>query len=145
MNIVIQRVSHANVNVREKEIASISEGLLILVGFGQGDSKKVVRTMVQKILKLRIFGDENGKMNHSILEVEGEILLVPNFTLCADTQNGNRPSFGYAADPGKADQLFNDMAEQFRQKIAVQTGEFGAHMEVSSLNDGPVTFILKSD
>lgn len=144
MKVVLQKVNRAAVIVREKKIASIERGLLLLVGFVKADTKKQVRQMVKKVLKFRIFEDENNKMNYSVLEVKGEILLVPNFTLCADTEKGNRPSFAKAAAPDKADQLFNSMAKQFGEEIAVQTGAFGAHMEVGLHNDGPVTFILES-
>ncbi len=143
MKIVIQRVRKASVNVREKEETSIKSGLLLLVGIDETDTQETVKQAVQKVLKFRIFEDENGKMNYSVSDMKDEILLVPNFTLSAETEKGNRPSFGKAAPPDRAEKLFNRMAALLGKEIAVQTGIFGAHMEVELLNDGPVTFILE--
>lgn len=145
MVIVIQRVQNATVNVRDKEQACIENGLMLLVGLDKTDTQETLRQAVQKILKIRIFEDDDGKMNHSIIDVEGELLVVPNFTLSADTENGNRPSFHQAAPPDQAEELFDQMADLFDQEVSTQKGVFGAYMEVNLLNDGPVTFTLKID
>lgn len=145
MKIVAQRVRQTTVIVREKKIAAIEKGLLLLVGIDSGDTEETVRRMVNKVLKLRIFSDNEGKMNHSVLDIMGEILLVPNFTLSANTEKGNRPSFVQAAKPDIAKRLFDIMTESFSKKIATQMGEFGADMQINLQNDGPVTFILESD
>ncbi len=143
MKIVLQRVREASVIVREKEVASVKKGLLLLVGIDENDIEETLQQATEKVLKLRIFEDENGKMNRSVLDVKGEVLLIPNFTLCADTEKGNRPSFAKAAPPADAKVLFEKLAACFDEKIATQTGIFGAHMEVKLLNDGPVTFTFK--
>ncbi|HLR76471.1 MAG TPA: D-aminoacyl-tRNA deacylase [Balneolaceae bacterium] len=145
MKIVIQRVRQTSVIVREKKIASIRRGLLLLVGIDESDTEETVHSMVNKVLKFRIFSDNQGKMNHSVLDIGGEILLVPNFTLSATTQNGNRPSFAKAAPPGKAEMLFDKMYSEFSKSIETQKGQFGADMDVKLLNDGPVTFILQNE
>ncbi len=145
MKIVVQRVSRASVIVRDETIGSIKKGLLLLVGIDKNDTEQTVQQMTEKILKFRIFGDDEHKMNHSVLDVNGEVLLVPNFTLSANNWNGNRPSFAGAAAPDKAEELFDMMCSQFRLKIETQVGEFGAHMGVKLINDGPVTFNLESE
>ncbi len=145
MKIVIQRVQNAAVFVHEKKEAAIKKGLLLLVGIDETDSEKTVYRAVKKVLNLRIFEDEEGKMNKSVRKIGGEILAVPNFTLTANTEKGNRPSFTNAASPVKAKKLYKMMIEQFGNdtNITVETGKFGAHMKVKLLNDGPATFIIE--
>lgn len=146
MRIVVQRVSEASVTVEEKIIGKISQGYLLLVGIHQTDTEKSLDYFVQKILNLRLFTDENDKMNLSLLDVGGELLVVSQFTLYADTNKGRRPSFIEAAPPKQAKELY----EKFISKIEialgkkVATGEFGAHMEVRLTNSGPVTILLES-
>jgi D-tyrosyl-tRNA(Tyr) deacylase len=144
MKLVIQRVSHASVSVEDQEVAAIDGGLLVLAGFAEGDRRDDVEQMVEKLVHFRIFPDENGQMNRSLNEVNGDLLLVPNFTLCSDTDTGHRPGFGPAASPGRAEELYEDMIRfaQERAPGAVETGEFGAMMDVELTNDGPVTFVL---
>jgi D-tyrosyl-tRNA(Tyr) deacylase len=145
MKFVIQRVSEASVSVRGKTIASIEKGLLILVGIRRGNTEEVAEWMVRKTLNLRIFEDGEGKMNRSIREEKGSILLVPNFTLYADPSKGNRPSFIQAEKPEKARVLYEKVIElmEHHTDLSVQSGEFGANMQVSLVNDGPVTIILE--
>jgi D-aminoacyl-tRNA deacylase len=145
MKIVIQRVTSAAVAINNKEIARIRQGLLVLVGIGPDDTSKDTEYCVQKILKLRIFNDEYEKMNKSIVDVGGDLLLVSQFTLYADVSKGNRPSFTQAMPPEQAKSFF----EQFVMYVHhlypnVQTGIFGAYMQVNLINDGPVTIILDS-
>ncbi|MBN2731931.1 MAG: D-tyrosyl-tRNA(Tyr) deacylase [Balneolaceae bacterium] len=145
MKIVIQRVSKASVVVQKKEIGSIKKGLLLLVGIKKGDSEEEVDWLVKKILRMRIFEDEEGKMNRSVMDVGGSILLVPNFTLYADATQGNRPGFSDAERPGKAEKLYKSMIESMKEQssLKVATGAFGANMDVKLTNDGPVTIILE--
>jgi D-tyrosyl-tRNA(Tyr) deacylase len=147
MKFVIQRVSEASVSVRGKTIASIEKGLLVLAGIRRGDTEKTVEWMVRKILNMRIFEDDGGKMNRSILDEKGSLLMVPNFTLYADPSKGNRPSFFQAEKPKKASLLYQKVIEIMKNQIdlSVQSGEFGADMKVSLINDGPVTIILERD
>ena len=146
MKFVIQRVQQASVVVQGKTVGRIGHGLMVLVGIGQGDTRDDAEWMSQKLLDMRIFEDADGKMNKSVKDVGGEILLVPNFTLYADASQGNRPGFSKAGDPGKARKLFNYLVEHTNKNIdsSVQTGQFGAYMDVSLINDGPVTIILES-
>lgn len=144
MKAVIQRVKNADVKVDGKTTGEIGQGLLILLGVGPEDNEKIADEMVQKICKLRIFTDENDKMNLSVKDIDGEILVVSQFTLYADCQKGNRPSFINAAHPDKAEQLYEYFKEQCKKEVKnVQCGIFGADMKVSLLNDGPVTIILE--
>lgn len=144
MKAVIQRVKNADVKVDGKITGEIKQGLLILLGVGPEDNEKIADEMVQKICKLRIFTDENDKMNLSIKDIDGEILVVSQFTLYADCQKGNRPSFVNAAPPEKAEQLYEYFKEQCKKEVKnVECGIFGADMKVSLLNDGPVTIILE--
>jgi D-tyrosyl-tRNA(Tyr) deacylase len=147
MKFVIQRVSRAAVSVREKTIASIEKGLLVLAGIQQGDTEETLDWMVRKTLKMRIFEDDEGQMNCSVCDEEGELLFVPNFTLYADPSKGNRPSFIHAEKPDKAQSLYKKIVEitKGQSGLRVQSGEFGADMEVSLVNDGPVTIILEQD
>lgn len=145
MRIVIQRVKEAYVRVGERMAGTIRHGMLILLGVGQGDTLDDVGYLVTKVSELRIFDDEKGKMNRSIREVGGEFLVVSQFTLLGDCVKGRRPSFDGAADPQKAEELYNAFVTQLReQNFKVETGEFRAMMDVGLVNDGPVTFVLES-
>ena len=145
MKAVIQRVSEASVKVDGEIVGEISDGLLLLIGIDEEDERTDADWLVQKILNLRIFGDEDGKLNLSVLDRAGEILCISQFTLIADYKKGNRPSFIKAAKPDKAIPLF----EYFKTEIAksnlrIESGIFGADMKVSLLNDGPVTIVMDS-
>jgi len=142
MKLVIQRVSSASVKVDGKIIGSIGRGYLVLIGIGREDTEESVRKYVDKMLKLRIFEDENGKTNLSVSQVDGELLLVSQFTLYADTSS-NRPGFSLAAPPDTAERLYDYFVEYCRGKARkIETGEFGADMKVELVNDGPFTIIL---
>lgn len=145
MKIIIQRVRKASVCVQGKAVGSINNGLLLLVGIKKGDTKKQAQWLAEKAVSLRIFDDEDGKMNTSLDDVKGSLLVVPNFTLYADTASGNRPGFGAAEAPGKAKKMFENLVEMLRKSInqPVETGRFGANMDVELINDGPVTIILE--
>lgn len=144
MKIVIQRVKKAQVKVKEKIVGQIGQGLLLLVGIESTDQNKV-REIARKILKLRIFENKEEKFDKSILDIKGEILVVPQFTLFADCSAGNRPYFGQAAKPEIAKPIFDDFVAELRKSsLKVETGIFGAKMEVELVNDGPVTLILSS-
>lgn len=146
MKVVLQTVKSAHVNILGKTVGSISNGYLLLVGFTMGDDEEIVRKMIDKILKLRVFADENRKINLSLFDVKGEILSVSQFTLYANTKEGRRPSFSDAMRPHEAEVLY----DYFNKELAalsgldIQTGVFGADMEVYSVNDGPFTLILDS-
>ena len=141
---VVQRVSQARVVVDGVTIGEIGAGLLVLVCAERGDSEAQADKLLAKILKLRIFGDENGKMNRSVQDVGGGLLLVSQFTLAADTSGGNRPSFTNAAAPDEGRRLYDYFVAQARASHpVVQTGEFAAHMQVQLVNDGPVTIPLR--
>lgn len=146
MRVVIQRVKQASVKVDDNVVGKVDEGLCILVGFTKTDSADVIKKMVKKIVNLRIFDDELGIMNKSILDIGGSILSVSQFTLYADTRNGNRPS--YAASLGRNDaiilyEMFNQQLKAYN--INVETGSFGAEMDVFIHNDGPVTIVIDSE
>ncbi len=146
MIVIIQRVLRGSVKIDGKEHSEIGKGYVILVGFCKEDKEEYVDKMANKIKNLRIFEDEEGKMNKSINEINGEILLVPNFTLCSSLKKGRRPSFDDAMEPESAKKLFNIF--EFKLKnfgINVKTGVFGAKMEVEIINDGPVTFIITNE
>ena len=144
MKFVIQRVNHASVTVDGQTVGSIGKGLLILFGAGKGDTEEMLPKFVDKITKLRIFSDENDKINLSLLDVGGELLVVSQFTLYADCRKGNRPNFLQAAAPAMAEELYEYFVETCRSYIPhVETGSFGAHMQVKLLNDGPFTIILE--
>lgn len=146
MRVLVQRVKNANVKVEGKTLGKINEGLLLLVGFKKGDGKEEIQYMVRKILNARIFSDEEGKMNLNVSQVNGKILSISQFTLYAKTKKGNRPSFSEAQIPTEANQNYELFNEELRKnKIEVQTGEFGADMEVELLNDGPVTIMYDTD
>ena len=145
MKAVIQRVLKANLKVDGKLISEIDKGLLVFFGVGQGDDEQMLEKFATKISKLRIFEDENEKMNLSVKDVGGEILLVSQFTLYGDSSHGNRPSFIMAEKPERANQLYEKMARLLReQQVPVKTGVFGADMKIDALNDGPVTIIMDS-
>ncbi len=146
MRIVVQRVSEASVRIDEKIVGSISQGLMVLVGIETTDVQSDADYLVQKLVNLRIFSDEEGKMNLSIQDVGGELLVVSQFTLHASTKKGNRPSYIRAARPEQAIPLYTYFIEQAQKELKskIQTGEFGADMKVSLVNDGPVTIILDS-
>lgn len=143
MKTVIQRVSKASVTIDGAPHSSISTGLLILVGFAATDTDEDMRWMAQKVVNMRIFSDQDGKMNRSVQDVGGEILLVSQFTLYGDATKGNRPSFIHAAPPPLAQSLYDRFVTILSsQSTVVKTGRFGADMKVESINDGPVTILL---
>ena len=145
MRIVIQRVKEAYVRVGERMAGMISHGMLILLAVAQEDTLDDVHYLISKVSELRIFDDEKGKMNRSIREAGGEFLVVSQFTLLGDCAKGRRPSFDRAADPQKAETLYNEFVTKLReQNFKVETGEFRAMMDVGLVNDGPVTLILNS-
>ncbi len=145
MIILLQRVSQASVSVAGEMVAQIGPGLLALTGFERGDSDPELQRLGERLLNYRVFADDQGKMNLSLLDVQGGLLLVPQFTLAADTQSGNRPGFSHAAPPAAGEQLFRQFSAQLRQTLpALECGVFGANMQVSLINDGPVTFWLQS-
>ncbi len=145
MRIVLQRVSAGRVLVAGHTIAEIGKGVVILLGIGPVDGEEQVRVLAEKITNLRIFEDEQGKMNLSLLEVGGEVIVVSQFTLYADTRKGRRPSFTDAAPPETARPLVEQFAQKLRQLgVPTQTGEFGAHMQVEIINDGPVTIWMEA-
>lgn len=139
---LLQRVSQATVTVDGKITGAIDHGLLALVGVAEGDTSDDVAFTAQKIGALRIFSDEDGKFNLSLADVGGSLLLVSQFTLLGDTRKGRRPSFSKAAPPEQANALFEELAALMKTRFTVATGVFGAHMEVSLVNDGPVTLII---
>ena len=145
MRIVIQRVKKASVSVEEKVVGSIQNGFLVLIGVGQGDDEATADKYMKKLLGLRIFEDENGKTNKSLADVNGQLLMVSQFTLYANCKHGNRPSFTEAGDPKKAEELYEYIIAECRKQIpVVQTGSFGADMKVRLCNDGPFTILLES-
>ncbi|GAB1470125.1 D-aminoacyl-tRNA deacylase [Chloroflexota bacterium] len=144
MRVLIQRVSKASVTVEQQTISSIGKGLLILLGIGHGDEEEQVKFLAEKTANLRIFEDEQGKTNLSVLDVKGEAIVVSQFTLYANTSKGRRPSFIEAALPEVAEPLVDRFAELLRSHgVSVQTGKFGADMKVEIHNDGPVTIWLE--
>lgn len=145
MKVLIQRVKSASVTIEKSLYSSIKEGILAFVGIEKGDSSEQVAKLADKISKLRIFEDENEKMNRSILDVGGEMLIVSQFTLCGDCKKGTRPSFDRSAPPEIANTLYEEFISKIKDKgINVGTGKFGAMMDVELINDGPVTFMLES-
>lgn len=146
MKVVIQRVLEASVTIGEKKVSAIEKGLLILLGVVNEDTQEDINWLSNKIVNLRIFGDENGVMNKSLLDVKGEAIVVSQFTLHASTKKGNRPSYIKAAKPDVAIPLYKTFVKQLELCLGkrVQTGQFGADMQVSLTNDGPVTIIIDS-
>ncbi len=144
MRLVVQRVKNAKVTVDNRVTGKINQGFLVLLGVTHSDTKETADFLVKKLCNLRVFKDENDKMNLSIKDINGELLIVSQFTLYADCQKGNRPSFVNSAKPEYANELYEYFVSETRKEVKnVQTGEFGAHMDVELLNDGPVTIILE--
>ena len=144
MKFVIQRVTHAKVEVEQKIIGSIQNGYLVLIGIAEDDNEEIADKLVKKLLGLRIFADENGKTNLSLKDVNGSLLLVSQFTLYADCHKGNRPSFINAGNPKLANELYEYFIELAKeQNLVVESGSFGADMKVSLCNDGPFTIVLE--
>lgn len=146
MRVVLQRVRHASVTVDGQKVGAIGQGLLVLLGCGQGDGDEEMQKLVEKTVNLRIFADDEGRMNLSLLDVGGQMLVVSQFTLYADTKKGRRPSFVKAMKPGPAEAMYERfVAAVAAYDIDVETGVFGAMMDVELLNDGPVTIIIDTD
>ncbi len=147
MKAVIQRVTRADVKVEGKTIGEIAKGYMILVGVVEGDTEKEAELLARKTVNLRVFTDENEKMNLSLLDVDGEVLVISQFTLCADCKKGNRPSFISSAPPKEANRLYEYYIEKLREYGVrkAEHGEFGADMAVSLVNDGPVTIMFDTD
>ena len=146
MRFVIQRVKRASVSVEEKVVGKIDKGFMVLIGISQEDNKEIADKMIRKLINLRVFTDENDKMNLNINSVGGELLLVSQFTLYANCKEGNRPAFIEAAKPDFANELYEYIISECKNKVnIVQSGIFGAKMEVDLVNDGPVTIILDSE
>jgi len=144
MKALVQRVAYAKVTVAQKTVGEIKKGLLVFLGVQKGDEKENADFLSKKICNLRIFEDENGKMNKSLLDIKGQMLVVSQFTLCGDTTRGNRPGFENAALPDDAKKLYEYFSDKARAlDVDVQNGVFGADMKVELLNDGPVTFMLE--
>lgn len=143
MKVLVQRCDSASVKVDNKIIGSIDKGMMILVGFTQTDTSENIDYMIEKVLNLRIYDDEYGVMNKSIIEVGGSILSVSQFTLYADTRKGRRPSYANALNGEKSTLLYDEFNEKLRKHIRVETGIFGADMKVELINDGPVTIMLE--
>lgn len=142
---VIQRVSESKVVVDNQTTGEIGHGLMILLGVYQGDTEEDVEFLARKITGLRIFDDENGRMNLSLLDVGGSALVVSQFTLCGDWRKGRRPSYIHAAEPAEGERLYEDFMTRLRQlSVPVESGRFGAMMDVHLVNDGPVTFVIDS-
>lgn len=145
MKIVVQRSLNASVSVDNKIVGKIDHGMVVLVGFTEGDTQADIDYLANKLVNLRIYTDENGKMNNSILDTKGQILSISQFTLYADTKKGNRPSYVNALESSQAEILYQKWNEALKTKIeVVETGIFGADMQVSLINNGPVTIILES-
>lgn len=145
MKIVVQRCKKASVVVDEEIVGKINEGLMLLVGFTDGDSMDEISYMVDKVLNLRIFDDENGVMNRSLLDVGGSVLSVSQFTLYGDARKGRRPSYSKALGGDEAIKLYKKFNDELRKSTVVEEGIFGAEMQVSLINDGPVTIILEKE
>lgn len=147
MKLVVQRVKKSNLKIKNKLYSSINTGMLILIGISKNDNYEIAKELANKIIKLRIFNDDNGKMNKNIMQIKGEVLVVSQFTLYADTNKGNRPSFINAAKPELAISLYNHFIDELQKLISskVRTGKFGADMKIELINDGPVTIILEKN
>ena len=144
MKVLIQRVKKASVTIDNNMYSSINKGILALVGIEKGDTPEEVQKLAKKIVNLRIFPDENDKMNRSIIDIRGEMLIVSQFTLCGDCKKGTRPSFDKSASPEDANKLYEDFIKEVQTYgIQTGTGQFGAMMDVELINDGPVTFMLE--
>lgn len=147
MRVLLQRVSSASVLIDGEAVGTVSTGLLLLVGFTDGDDEEALGWMVDKVLGLRVFADEDGKMNRSVQDVDGEVLVVSQFTLYGDVRKGRRPSFVKAARPDVAIPLYESFVETLRTRsgLRVETGRFGASMQVELVNDGPVTLVIERE
>ena len=147
MKLVVQRVKKSNLKIKNKLYSSINAGMVILIGISKNDNYEMAKELANKIIKLRIFNDDNGKMNKNIIQIKGEVLVVSQFTLYADTNKGNRPSFINAAKPELAISLYNHFIDELQKLISskVRTGKFGADMKIELINDGPVTIILEKN
>ena len=146
MKALIQKVEQAKVEVSKEVVGKITTGILILLAVSKDDSKKQADWLLEKIVNLRIFPDEHGKMNKSIKDIGGQLLIVSQFTLLGDCKKGNRPSFDKAASSDKANQIYNYFIEKAKiYELDVSCGKFAAHMQVSLINDGPVTFVIDTD
>ena len=145
MKALVQRVKTAKVEVKDQTVGEISQGILLLLGVEKQDSKEIADKLLEKVCNYRIFSDEDDKMNLSLKDIEGELLIVSQFTLVANTQKGLRPSFSSGADPVSGKKLYDYFVKQANQKLPgkIQTGQFAANMQVSLQNDGPVTFSLE--
>ncbi len=144
MKALLQRVNQASVSIDGVEVARIGAGLLVLVGIEPDDNQRILEKVLHKLLNYRVFADEQERMNKSLIDVQGGLLLVSQFTLAADTRSGLRPGFSTAAAPAQAEALFEQLVQMAKQRYAnVQTGQFGADMQVQLVNDGPVTFMLE--
>ncbi len=143
MKLVVQRVTRASVTVEREVVGKIEKGLMVLLGIGENDTEEIADFLVNKLVNLRIFEDENEKMNLSVKDVGGKVLIVSQFTLYGDASHGNRPSFTTAAKPEFADKLYEYFCKKCEEKVPVQKGKFRHHMDVELVNDGPVTIILE--
>lgn len=143
MKLVVQRVSKASVTVEGEIVGKINKGYMVLLGVKEGDTKKEADFLVNKLLNLRIFEDENEKMNLSIKDVNGELLIISQFTLYGDASHGNRPSFIQAEKPEKANELYEYFCKQCEKEVHVENGKFRHHMDVNLVNDGPVTIVIE--
>ena len=144
MKFLVQRVKNAKVDINTKTVGNIEKGFMVLIGITHTDTKEIADYLIKKLINLRVFEDENGKMNLSLKDVNGSLLLVSQFTLYADCSSGNRPSFTDAAKPDFANKLYDYIIKECKKKInIVETGVFGADMKVELINDGPVTIILE--
>ena len=144
MRVVLQRVSRASVTIGGRQVGSIEQGLLLLVGFSDDDTGTEIQWMADKVVGLRVFSDDDGKMNRDLKEVDGRLLVVSQFTLYGDVRKGRRPSFVHAAEPGRAEQYYKEFIGALEgHDIPVTTGVFGAMMDVQLVNDGPVTLVLE--
>ncbi len=147
MKILAQRVSAASLAVNKKEIASIDEGIFALVGFEKEDETSICKSMIEKLINYRIFSDNKGQIEKSLIEITGSILLVPQVTLALDTKKGSRPNFSQAASPELGRKMFNNLILELKknENIHLESGLFGAEMEISLVNQGPVTFYFESE
>ncbi len=145
MKLVVQRVTRASVTVENEIVGKIEKGLMVLLGIGENDTEEIADFLVNKLVNLRIFEDENEKMNLSVKDVGGKVLIVSQFTLYGDASHGNRPSFTTAAKPENANKLYEYFCRKCEEKVPVQKGKFRHHMDVELINDGPVTIILEKN
>lgn len=145
MKFVIQRVNYARVQVDDEIVGQIKKGYLVLIGISQSDTKQIADKMIQKMINMRIFSDENGKTNLALKDVDGALLLVSQFTLYADCKKGNRPSFVHAGAPNMANDLYEYIIEKCTAEVPTESGIFGADMTIELANDGPFTIVLDSE